>query len=147
MSDQPFALVRPVRAASLAFAGLMTFFAVCVLLFAEYEPENLNTDLEWVKFTLFVPGYCLFLAFASIGLVLARSSRLEILWWRLSLFLTIFLLGGVSLAIWLRWELLFWPGVPHALLAATFAWLFAGCVVAGSGWVRYFRWRRSSAKV
>jgi hypothetical protein len=138
MRGQRFLLVRPIRAATFVFAGLVTLCAVAAPFVEEVNAAEL---------ILFGVAYSLLLATFSIGFALAMPSR-AVLWWSLSS--ALLPLGTAT--VWLFW--LTWtdadtafralPIVTYCLLAAVWAYLGAGLLIAGWGWVRYIRYRRAA---
>jgi hypothetical protein len=138
MSGQPFALVRPVRSAGLLFAGLVALFAACAPFIEEVDP---------VVFVLGGAAYSLLLALFGVGLGLALPSRL-VLSWLLSGVLPLLVTAGIWLAVRFDPEFLFRApaAVYRGLLGVLWGWLLAGCAVAGWGWVRYIRGRRSASR-
>jgi hypothetical protein len=129
VSVQAPILSRPVLAAALTFGGLVALFAVCTPLVPGVEP---------VEFFGVGVAYSAFLSLFAVGLMLA--SRRAFRGWILSGMIP--LIGTVGFWLWLvlgpdqgsLFRLL--PWVSGGLLGLLAAFLLAGLVLAGSGWVR-----------
>jgi hypothetical protein len=138
---QTAVLSRPVLATALAFGSMVALFAVCTPLVPEVEP---------VKFFGGGVAYCLFLSLYVVGLLLAGWRPFH--WWILSGVVP--LIGTFGFFLWLLLgpdpDTFFWVlrWIAPGLLAVLAAYLLAGLVIAGWGWVRHVRgyWRASAAE-
>jgi hypothetical protein len=134
MTSESVPLQRPVRAAGLTFLGMVVLVAVFAPLVPGVEP---------VEFFLTGVAYGLALSVFAVGLILA-GSRARARWILVGAGVKAVLVGS---GVWL-WAAgpvysdAFFRAVPWALrglLAALTVYLGAGAVIAGSGWVRFFR--------
>jgi hypothetical protein len=138
---RPPILRQPVRAAGLTYLVLAVLVAICAPLMPDVDPS---------RFFLAGSAYSLLLALFAVGMMLAGQRLLH--WWALAG-------SGVAVAsagyvVWLVavsrvssdafFHLL--PWVLRGLLAALAIHLVAGVVIAGSGWVRFYRDRRIAAE-
>jgi hypothetical protein len=138
MSQQPLILSHPLRVAAGLFVGLARPVVACAPFIDGIEPA-----------AFLGPGlaYCLLLALFGVGLALAVPSRL-VCWWLAASVIPLLGISAFGVLVWSSPAALL--DLPTALMrglqAITSGWVAGGCAVAGWGWVRYLRWRRSAAR-
>ena len=138
MLVQPPLVSRPLRLATVLFAGMVTLFAA---------GAPFVTGVDTVLFLGAGSAYCLFLALLGVGLALACRER-AYWWWILSR--TVLPMLVAMAGIWLLLppdpETFFQvPSALRGLQVVIGAWLAVGLMVAEFGWVQYARWWSASA--
>lgn len=125
---------HPFRTALVLFAGTGSLVAIGTPFVPEVNP---------LLFLAVGLSYCFCLVVFAIGVDLARPSRVVRYW---SLSAVIPAIGVVAFWLLLRcdpdtmWRIL--PALTQGVLAAIAAWLAAGSIVAGFGWMKYLRFHR-----
>lgn len=120
-------LSRPVLATALAFGSMVALFAVCT------PPPGVDP----VKFFGGGVAYSLFLSLFAVGLALA--GRRPVRWWILSGVVPLIGMKGLWLWLALGPDLDSFFRVLPWVSAVLAAYVLAGLVIAGSGWVRHIR--------
>jgi protein-S-isoprenylcysteine O-methyltransferase Ste14 len=136
MSDQSLPIKRPVRWAAICFAVLALPFIVCAFFVEDME--------DFKKLVLFGLGYTLFLSVFSVGGVLALGTRLY-KWWLRSSVAPLLVTAGIWLMIQTGPATITKPYfglIIKGALVVLATWMLFSCVVAGSGWLAYFRGKR-----
>lgn len=134
-------LKRPVRAAGLTFLGLLALVVAC----APFMP-----GIDLTEFVLFGVAYGLALSVFAVGLVLARA-RARKRWVLAGGGLVVLQMG---LGAWLMSAgpvpsddfFRIMPWVLRGVLAALVAFLGVGTLIAGAGWMRFFRGTRLGSR-
>ena len=139
MADQCPTLSHPIRLAAYFFAGMAALIAASTLFIDEIDP---------ILFFWSGLAFSLFLALFGVGFALAAKSRVARLWILSGAIPMVLGGGGCWVGIQVAPDMIIrmLPPLAPWLLSVIGIWIAAGCVIAGSGWLKYVRWHRPPSR-